>query len=57
MQRPILSKVPNPVFPSIRDITLYVLTYSMDGPSIVDTNLCTSAHFDTRMSTAMFTFP
>jgi hypothetical protein len=27
MQRPIPSKVPNPVFPSIRDITLYTLSY------------------------------
>ncbi|KIM72489.1 hypothetical protein PILCRDRAFT_16096 [Piloderma croceum F 1598] len=41
MQRPILSKVPNPLFPSIRDIniTLYTLSYTRAGPSMIGTNL------------------
>jgi hypothetical protein len=56
MQRPILSKVPNPVFSSIRDIGLYTMTYSRDGPSMIDTNFRTSAHFGTPTSAAMFTF-
>ena len=41
MQHPILSEVPNPVFPSIRDIKLYTLSYFMDVPIIANTDLCT----------------
>jgi hypothetical protein len=43
MQSP-LSKVPNPLFPSIRDIILYMYTPYKEELGIVHTGLCTSAH-------------
>jgi hypothetical protein len=43
MQNPnILSKVPNPLFPSVQDITLYTLSKSLAGPTIIGPNLRTS---------------
>jgi hypothetical protein len=54
--KPELTKVPNPSFPSIRDIQLY--NYSMEEPvTMMSMGLCTSAHFETPTSDAMFTFP
>jgi hypothetical protein len=65
-----LTKVPNPLFPNIRDIKLYVYPTevypterqeSMTRMIPISSGLRTSAHFDqdfdTLTSAAMFTFP
>ena len=51
------SKVPA-LFPSIRDITLYIWAYDAHAPrAALYTKLCVSARFDKPISAAMLTFP
>ena len=52
-----LSKVPNPLFPSVRDITLYTMSGSLAGPGIIGPNRRTSARFTQSSNAAMLTFP